>query len=85
MLERGMRTYVELPPLNVLTRLFTRDDDDQLGDFGLLHPFRKLAHDLLDVRFHLVVDRGHHCEAILLHSVRLLVNLPGEKNSEDFG
>lgn len=47
--------YIELPPLEVLARFFARDDDDEFGDFGLLHPFVELAHDFLDVGFDLVV------------------------------
>lgn len=58
--------YIELPPLDVFACIFTRDDNDDFGDFALLHPFLELRHDLLDVRFDLIVEGGHHVEAIFL-------------------
>ena len=51
----GGGTYVKLPPLNMLASLLARDNNDQLGNLGLLHPSTELVHDLLDVGFNLVV------------------------------
>ena len=47
--------YVELPPLNVLAGLFTRDDYNEFGHFPTLHPLAQLRHYLLDVGFDLVI------------------------------
>jgi hypothetical protein len=48
-------TYVELPPLYVLTGLLAGDDNDELGNLASVHPVLELRHDLFDVRLDLVV------------------------------
>jgi hypothetical protein len=50
-------TYIKLPPLHVFAGLFAGDDNDELGYLAPVHPLFKLRHDLLDVRFNLVVGR----------------------------
>lgn len=47
--------YIELPSFDVFAGFFARDDYDEFGDFAADHPFIELGHDLLDVRFDLVV------------------------------
>lgn len=69
----GLETYIELPPLNVLASLLASDHDDQLADLGLLHPSAQLVHDLLDIRFHLVIAARHHRETIFLDPCRKLL------------
>ena len=59
-------TYIELPSLNMLACIFTRNNNHELGDLAADHPFVELAHDLLDVSFDLVVGGNEHCEAIFL-------------------
>ena len=56
----------------MLSRVLASDDHHQLRDLGLLHPFAELAHDFLDIRLDLVVNRGHHRKAVLLDSVAQL-------------
>lgn len=49
--------YIELPSFDMFAGLFVRDDYDELRDFTANHPFVKLGHNLLEVRFDLVVGR----------------------------
>ena len=46
---------VELPPLDVLSGVFVRNDDDELRDLAAHHPPVQLGHYPLDVRLDLVV------------------------------
>lgn len=50
-------SYVELPALHVIARVFVCDDDDELGDLAADHPLVELGHDLLDVGLYLVIGR----------------------------
>ena len=50
----------------MLAGLFARNDYHEFRDLGLLHPPAELAHDFLDVCFHLVVAGRHHVEAVFL-------------------
>jgi hypothetical protein len=58
--QRG--TYVELPPLYVLTALFAGDDDDEFGYFASVHPVLELRHDLLDIRLDLIIGSNCVCQ-----------------------
>jgi hypothetical protein len=51
--------YIELPSLDMLSSLFTRDDYDEFRNFAMNRPLAELRHDLLDVGFYLVV--GCYC------------------------
>lgn len=55
--EADARTYIELPTLDMLSRVLVGNDDDELGYFAAHHPFIELAHDFLDVCLDLVVGR----------------------------
>jgi hypothetical protein len=55
MMDFWEETCVELPALDVLARVFTRYDHDELRDLAADHPFIELSHDFLDIRFDLVV------------------------------
>lgn len=57
--DKKGRTDIELPPLHVLAGIFIGNDNDELGDFSIFHPFVQLAHDLFDVCLDLVV--GGNC------------------------
>lgn len=63
--------YVELPPLNMLPSLFTRDDHYELGNLAAIHPLFELRHDLFDVCLDLVIGRDHHCQPIFLDPVNI--------------
>ena len=69
----GNSTYVELPALDMLAGVFTCDHNYEFGDLPPDHPFVQLRHDLLDVRFDLVIRRYKHCQAIFLDSANLSV------------
>lgn len=64
-----METYVELPALEMLAGVFAGYHHHELGDLAPDHPLVELRHDLLDVRFDLVVRGDQHGEAIFLDSV----------------
>jgi len=51
------KTYIKLPPLDMLACLFAGDDNDELGYLASVHPLFELRHDLLDVGLDLVVGR----------------------------
>lgn len=62
----GNGTHIELPPLNMLPGIFTRNNHHQFRDLATDHPFVELGHDFLDVGFDLVVGRDEHRKAIFL-------------------
>jgi len=47
--------HVKLPSLYMLASFFAGDNDHELGDLALEHPFVQLRYDFFDVRFDLVV------------------------------
>lgn len=65
-------TNVELPSLNMFSRLFARDDNYKFWDLLADHPFVELSHNFLDVCFDLIIwsdcssltSTCEHCSAI---------------------
>lgn len=57
--RRIEKTYIKLPPLHILPRLFTRNYNYQFGNLSPRHPLIQLCHNPLDIRLHLVVDRDY--------------------------
>ena len=68
-------TNIKLPSLDMFSRVFIRNYNNEFGDLAAHHPVFKLGHNLLDIGFDLVVLGYQHCKAIFLNSRNFSVSL----------